>query len=472
MKIGWKCCVLLAGLGLLKPETVPAAVAPINQGLALNLTASQTAAVVGDLFSYQITVANSNNSFVTNAIILDTLPDGVQYVSSSGTGTYDVKSGQWFISPGSAGSVSTLRIEVYATTIGKVTNTATLTRSTPTGADVATPSASVAVTVGLTAPLLVLNYPSNITVNASALGVAVVEFAPQGSGGSSSPLTITAFPPSSSTFSLGITPVMVTVKDSRGDSTNGTFTVTVLPGSATPVPMAKTTSIVLTCSSNLTITASTPNGTNVYFTTSAYGGCSSPLNLSSSPPSGSTFPIGQTTVTTTASDNCGNTTNCTFTVTVNRQTYPPIVLTCSSNLTITASTPNGTNVYFTTSAYGGCSSPLNLSSSPPSGSTFPIGQTIVTTTASDNCGNTTNCTFTVTVTPQNTSAMVLSIGTFSNQLRLSWPASFAGYTLASSPDLFSPVWKVVTNQPMFEATGASVLLPLSSTQQFFQLLPP
>src|ERR1019366_6493291 len=111
-----------------------------------------------------------------------------------------------------------------------------------------------------------------------------------------------------------------------------------------------------------------------------------PLTLSSSPRSGSTFPIGQTIVTTTASDNCGGSTNCTFTITVNRQTYPPIVLTCSSNPTIPASTPNGTNVYFTTSASGGCSSPLTLSSSPPSGSTFPICQTIVTTTASDRCG--------------------------------------------------------------------------------------
>jgi len=214
-------------------------------------------------------------------------------------------------------------------------------------------------------------------------------------------LNLSSSPPSGSTFPIGQTTVTTTASDNCGDSTNCTFTVTV---NRQTYP-----AIVLTCSSNLTITATTPNGTNVYFTTSAYGGCSSPLNLSSSPPSGSTFPIGQTTVTTTASDSCGNTTNCTFTITVNPKTYPPIVLTCSSNLTITASTPNGTNVYFTTSAYGGCSSPLNLSSSPPSGSTFPIGQTTVTTTASDSCGNTTNCTFTVMVINPNVLSADISV---------------------------------------------------------------
>jgi len=55
---------------------------------------------------------------------------------------------------------------------------------------------------------------------------------------------------------------------------------------------------------------------------------------------------------------------------------------------------------------------------------------------------------------------------------LSWPASLAGYGLVSSPDLFSPTWNPVTNPPMFNATGQTVLLPLTSTQQFFQLQPP
>jgi len=126
--------------------------------------------------------------------------------------------------------------------------------------------------------------------------------------------------------------------------------------------------------------------------------------------------------------------------------------------------------YFTTSAYGGCSSPLSLASFPSSGSPFPIGTTTVSTMAGDTCGDYTNCTFTITVTLQN--APALSINVTGNQLLLSWPASLAGYGLVSSPDLFSPTWNPVTNPPMFNATGQTVLLPLTSTQQFFQLQPP
>ena len=245
---------------------------------------------------------------------------------------------------------------------------------------------------------IVLTCSSNLSITASTPNGTNVYFTTSAYGGCNSPLTLSSSPPSGSTFPIGTTTVTTTASDNCGDSTNCSFTVTVNQQTSSP--------IVLTCSSNLTITASTPNGTNVYFTTSAYGGCNSPLTLSSSPTSGSTFPIGTTTVTTTASDNCGDSTNCSFTVTVNRQTSPPIVLTCSSNLTITATTPNGTNVYFTTSAYGGCSSPLTLSSSPPSGSTFPIGTTTVTTTASDNCGDSTNCSFTVTVNRQTSPPIV------------------------------------------------------------------
>jgi hypothetical protein len=177
-------------------------------------------------------------------------------------------------------------------------------------------------------------------------------------------------------------------------------------------------------------------------------------------------------VTTTASDSCGDSTNCTFTITVNRKTSPPIVLTCSSNLTITATTPNGTNVYFTTSAYGGCSSPLNLSSSPPSGSTFPIGQTIVTTTASDSCGDSTNCTFTITVTLDNATVSALNITPSGNQLVISWPSGLTGVVLESSPSLLPNTWSTVTNMPMTTGTSQTVILDVSSTSQFFRLRRP
>src|SRR5208282_6803655 len=104
-------------------------------------------------------------------------------------------------------------------------------------------------------------------------------------------------------------------------------------------------------------------GATVFFTCTASGGCSPP-NIIANPSSGSTFPIGTTTVTVTASDTCGDSTQSSFTVTVNP---PAIVLTCPSGITATASSSSGATVYFTCTASGGCSVP-NISANPPSGS--------------------------------------------------------------------------------------------------------
>jgi len=151
---------------------------------------------------------------------------------------------------------------------------------------------------------------------------------------------------------------------------------------------------VLTCSTNITATATSSNGAVVFYNSTASGGCSPPPSLSCNPPSGSTFPIGTTTVTCTASDTCGQSTNCSFTVKVVR---PPLVLACSTNLTVGATSSNGAVVFYTSTASGGCP-PVTLVCNPPSGSTFPIGTVVVTCTASDTCGSTTNCSFLITVT--------------------------------------------------------------------------
>ena len=142
--------------------------------------------------------------------------------------------------------------------------------------------------------------------------------------------------------------------------------------------------------------ATSSSGATVFFNVTASGGCSPPPFVTAVPPSGSTFPIGITTVYSTASDGCGTSTNCSFTVTVVR---PPISLNCSSNLTVIATSSNGAIVYFNVTASGGCSPPPLVTAIPPSGSTFPIGITTVYSTASDSCGTSTNCSFTVTVTP-------------------------------------------------------------------------
>lgn len=77
----------------------------------------------------------------------------------------------------------------------------------------------------------------------------------------------------------------------------------------------------------------------------------------------------------------------------------PINLTCSSNITITTTATNGAVTNFSVSAIGGCESNLTIISVPPSGALFPPGTTTVTTTATDSCGDSNSCSFTVTVVP-------------------------------------------------------------------------
>lgn len=97
-----------------------------------------------------------------------------------------------------------------------------------------------------------------------------------------------------------------------------------------------------------------------------------------------------------ATDVCGNFAECTQIIIVNDQTAP--VITCPANITVT--TPVGSCtaiVNYTVTASDNCGGAVTISSSPASGAAFPIGTTTVIATATDACGNSSTCNFTVTV---------------------------------------------------------------------------
>jgi hypothetical protein len=245
--------------------------------------------------------------------------------------------------------------------------------------------------------------------------------------------------------------VTCTASDNCGTATNCGFTITVIR----PPPD-------VFCSSNITVSATSSNGALVFYTSSANGGCSQP-NIICTPPSGSIFPIGTTPVTCTASDDCGTTTNCGFAITVVRV---PLKLTCSSNITVSATSSNGAVVFYTSSATGGCSSP-NVICTPPSGSTFPIGTTPVTCTASDNCGTITNCGFTVTV---NGPQLLVSFNRFNRTIVIAWIASLANWNLQESADLSPDGWRK-SGETITTVNGTnSITLTEPSGSRFFRLI--
>lgn len=114
------------------------------------------------------------------------------------------------------------------------------------------------------------------------------------------------------------------------------------------------------------------------------------------PASGSTLGAGTTTVTCTATDVAGNMSQCSFPLVV-ADTQAPAV-SCPGNIQTTALTSGGRAVDFPVpAATDNCSA--SVSCLPPSGSTFAVGATTVTCTATDAAGNASTCQFTVNVGP-------------------------------------------------------------------------
>jgi hypothetical protein len=99
-------------------------------------------------------------------------------------------------------------------------------------------------------------------------------------------------------------------------------------------------------------------------------------------------------VTLTVTDPAGATNSATANVTV-QDTTPPTVV-CPPHMVLEFTDEHGAVANFVVGASDVCSS-LILTISPASGSVFPIGTTTVTANATDFCGNTNACSFTVDV---------------------------------------------------------------------------
>lgn len=107
------------------------------------------------------------------------------------------------------------------------------------------------------------------------------------------------------------------------------------------------------------------------------------------------FPEGETTVTWTVTDMSGNQSTATQTVEVHDTEAPAI--TCPANLSANATSLSGAKVSFPLpGASDNCSIP-SVTCTPASDSTFAIGTTMVSCSATDDAGNSAVCAFSITV---------------------------------------------------------------------------
>ncbi|HXJ21932.1 MAG TPA: HYR domain-containing protein [Polyangia bacterium] len=165
-----------------------------------------------------------------------------------------------------------------------------------------------------------------------------------------------------------------------------------------------TTAPALTLPANIAVVEDGTGTAVVTFSASAHDAVSGTLSVACTPASGSRFTVGVTTVACTAHDGSGNSAAGRFTVTVNRN-HPPTVI-VPGPITTEATGASGANVTFTASANDVDTGPLAPTCAPPSGSLFPIGPTLVSCTATDPQGASATASFTVTVVAANTPPVV------------------------------------------------------------------
>lgn len=205
----------------------------------------------------------------------------------------------------------------------------------------------------------------------------------------------------------------------RQTDANGNYSIVVAPGTYT-VSVSKP-STTITCGGSVTVNAGNPVTLNCclqltnctiscpanvvkvndpnqcgavvsYAAPTTIGTCGSVL---CSPASGSFFSKGVTTVTCTA----GSAPSCSFTVTVQDTQPPAFSATCPPTITVANAyqcpyATGGLVNYNAPTATDNCPG-VTVACNPPSGSTFPIGSTLVTCTATDSSSNTASCSFTV-----------------------------------------------------------------------------
>ena len=157
-----------------------------------------------------------------------------------------------------------------------------------------------------------------------------------------------------------------------------------------------TTAPVLSLPGDLNAEATSSNGAAVTYQVSANDAVDGPVPVTCDHNSGDTFPLGDTTVTCTATDKAGNTATGTFKVTVADTTAP--VLSLPGDQAAAATSGSGAAVtYPAPTANDAVDGPVPVTCDHNSGDTFPLGDTTVTCTATDKAGNKATGTFKVTV---------------------------------------------------------------------------
>ena len=183
------------------------------------------------------------------------------------------------------------------------------------------------------------------------------------------------------TFPLGETIVTWTATDSSGNSASATQTITVVD----------TTNPIISIPSNIQVEATSMENTIVDY---GFAQASDQVEVSSiTNDAPETFPLGETIVTWTATDSSGNSASATQTITVVDTTAP--TLNAPQNITIDTESIDTVLEIGLASVNDIIDDAPSITNDAPE--VFPLGETIVTWTATDKFGNTSLSTQTISL---------------------------------------------------------------------------
>jgi hypothetical protein len=209
--------------------------------------------------------------------------------------------------------------------------------------------------------------PSNMTLEATGPSGRVVTFTVTARWNGNN-ATVTCAPASGSTFPIARTKVRCEARfGSHTDEKD--FDITI----------RDTTPPAITVPGDITLHTNDPSGAVVGFNVSATDLVDGNRPVSCAPASGTRFSIGTRRVSCTSSDTRENVGTAGFDVTI---TFHPIAV--PANMTVEATSFAGAVVTYAVSGQDRQARPIAVSCSPASGSTFPLGPTTVTCTATAN----------------------------------------------------------------------------------------
>ena len=182
-------------------------------------------------------------------------------------------------------------------------------------------------------------------------------------------------------FSFGSTTITWTAVDTSGNISSDTQIVTIID---TTIPE-------IVAPSDVTVEATGTSNTVVEIGQATIYDIIQVESVTSDSPD--TFPLGETVITWTATDSSGNSATATQTVTVVDTTAPSV--TAPDSITIEASGAEGNLVDIGLGSGSDTVEIISVTSDSPD--TFPLGETVITWTATDSSGNSATATQTVTV---------------------------------------------------------------------------